>query len=106
VIRLEQVDMFRSNKPFEEGIMMINPPYGERIQLEDAANFYATIGDSLKHDYTGITSWIISTEEELLKNIGLKPSTKIDLINGNIECKFVEFETFEGKRKDMLSKGN
>lgn len=103
VIRLEQLDMFRSTKPFEEGVMMINPPYGERIQLEDAAIFYATIGDSLKHDYTGITTWIISTEEELVKNIGLKPSQKIDLINGNIECKFVKFETFEGKRKDMLS---
>lgn len=104
VISVQQEDMFHSEKPFEEGTMIFNPPYGERIQLRDAESFYTTIGDSLKHDYTGIESWIISMEDKWLKSIGLKASKKIDLMNGNLKCKLVKFETFEGKRKEMLEK--
>lgn len=106
LIKLEQVDMFQSKKPFDEGVMFFNPPYGERIQLRDAEGFYAAIGDSLKHDYTGLNSWIISMEKSWLKDIGLKPSKKFELMNGNLKCRLVKYETFEGKRKEMLEKEN
>lgn len=106
VIKIEQVDMFKSKKPFEQGMMLFNPPYGERIQLRDAEAFYAAIGDSLKHDYTGIDTWIISMEENWLKDIGLKAHRKMDLMNAKLKCKLVKYETFEGKRKEMLENQN
>lgn len=98
--------MFKSKKPFEQGMMLFNPPYGERIQLRDAEAFYTAIGDSLKHDYTGIDTWIISMEESWLKDIGLKASRKMDLMNAKLKCKLVKYETFEGKRKEMLENQN
>ncbi len=94
------------NSPFEEfipehpgGVLMFNPPYGERLSVEGLHDFYSTIGDTMKSKHRGRDVWIISSALEALKHIGLKPSRKIHLFNGPLECRFLRFEIYEGSRK-------
>ena len=87
----------------EKGIIILNPPYGERIPLEDVKKFYQSIGDAMKNNCKGYDVWIISSGKDSTKYIGLKPSKKYTLFNGSIECTYAKFEIFEGKRKEFLS---
>ncbi|MDD5571431.1 MAG: THUMP domain-containing protein, partial [Bacteroidales bacterium] len=82
----------------EGGIMITNPPYDERMKKEDINGFYKSLGDTLKKKYDGFDAWIISSNFEALKSVGLKPSKKIPLFNGPLECKFVKFEIYKGSR--------
>jgi putative N6-adenine-specific DNA methylase len=85
-------------------LIMMNPPYGERLALKDPAALYAMIGEKLKHQYSGNTAWILSASPDNFHKIGLKPSAKIRLFNGALECSFQKFELFEGKRKMLIRK--
>lgn len=82
-----------SEKPF----LLFNPPYGERMSPNDA-NFYTMIGDRLKQFYTNASVWIISTPQ-CLKSIGLRPSRKIPILNGSLECSFRKYELYQGSKK-------
>jgi len=83
-----------SEKPF----LLFNPPYGERLTPDDT-NFYGMIGERLKHHYTNATVWIISTPQ-CLKSIGLRPSRKIPILNGSLECSFRKYELYSGSKKE------
>lgn len=85
----------------QPGILVTNPPYGERISSRDLLGLYAMIGERLKHAFTGYRAWIISQKEECFDKIGLRPSEKIKLMNGSLECEYRCFEMFEGKNKDF-----
>lgn len=100
-IKFKVQDFFESKSPrgVEKGMIIMNPPYGERLEEEDLNDFYQRIGDKLKQDYTGFTAWIISSDLEALKHIGLKTSEKITLFNGPLECRFVKIELHEGSMK-------
>lgn len=81
--------------------VMINPPYGERLKAgEDVMALYREMGDTLKHRFAGSTAWIISSNEDALKCVGLKPSKRIPMLNGDLECKFNCYEMFAGEHKD------
>ncbi len=82
------------------GILVMNPPYGERISSHDLMGLYAIIGERLKHVFTGYQAWIISYKEECFEKIGLRPSEKMKLMNGSLECEYRCYELFEGKNKD------
>jgi putative N6-adenine-specific DNA methylase len=82
-----------SEKPF----LLFNPPYGERMTPDDT-NFYSMIGERLKHHYTNATVWMISTPQ-CLKSIGLRPSRKIPILNGSLECSFRKYELYAGTKK-------
>lgn len=84
----------------EKGMMVTNPPYGERLNPRDLMNLYTMVGERLKHVFTGYTAWILTSNKEGFDNIGLKPSLKIKLINGSIECEFRKYEIFSGKQKE------
>ena len=87
-----------------EGLVMINPPYGERLASnKDMEELYAKIGTALKHQFTGATAWIISSNAAAMKCIGLKPSKKMHLLNGELDCQFNKYELFNGKRADLYS---
>lgn len=97
--------------PFEEmtespknGILVTNPPYGERLNPVGLLNLYAKIGERLKHIFPGYHAWIISSFMEGFDKIGLKPSKKVKLINGALECEYRKYELFEGKRKILIKK--
>lgn len=106
VIDINVKDFFERKPVNNEGLLMMNPPYGERIKQERINTFYEKIGNHLKTFYPGFEAWLLSSNFEAIKKIGLKPSKKIDLVNGNLECKFLKFELFKGKRSDFLSKIN
>ena len=84
-----------------EGLVMINPPYGERLASnKDMEELYGKIGTALKHQFTGATAWIISSNAAAMKCIGLKPSRKVHLLNGELDCQFNKYELFQGKRNE------
>lgn len=84
----------------QPGILVMNPPYGERISSHDLMGLYAIIGERLKHVFTGYQAWIISYKEECFEKIGLRPCEKMKLMNGSLECEYRCYELFEGKNKD------
>ena len=96
-IKVKKEDFFESN--VKEGtFVLFNPPYGERIPVE-VDEFYEQVGNTLKHQYEGCTIWLISSDIENLKFIGLRPSKKMKVMNGKLECSFRKFEVYEGSKK-------
>lgn len=81
------------------GVVIINPPYGERMDKDDTNALYKSIGDTLKKKYSGYDAWIISSNMEALKCIGLRPSRKITLFNGPLECRFMKYQLYQGTKK-------
>lgn len=92
--------------PSEQGILITNPPYGERISSSDLFGLYESIGNRLKHVFKGYDAWIISYHKECFDKIGLKPSVKIDLMNGALECEIPEtrFSTADTKNSKKKAK--
>ena len=102
-IRIEEIrkNANAAGSETEGALVVINPPYGERLaQNKDVLNLYSEIGKALKFQFTGATAWIISSNEEALKCIGLKPSKKLHLMNGELDCLYNQYELFSGEHKD------
>ena len=96
-IKVKKEDFFES-KVKEGTFVLFNPPYGERIPVE-VDEFYEQVGNTLKHQYEGCTIWLISSDIENLKFIGLRASKKLKLLNAKLECSFRKFEVYEGSKK-------
>lgn len=79
--------------------LIINPPYGERVKADDIIALYQLIGDTLKQNYEDAEAWIISGDLQAMKFVGLRPSKKIRIFNGPIECRFMKYELYAGSRK-------
>ena len=80
----------------ENGVLITNPPYGERISAEDMDGLYSLIGQKLKKVFLGYHAWIIAAKNEYIAKIGLAPSVKIPILNGSLECELREYIIFEG----------
>ena len=104
-ITVKQQDFKDFTKPAEPAIMVTNPPYGERISTPNLLATYKMIGERLKHEFTDNTAWVLSYREECFDQIGLKPSLKIPLYNGSLECEFRKYMMFQGAIKDFRSQG-
>ncbi len=104
-ITIEQKDFKNYTQPANKSILVTNPPYGERISTPDLLGTYKMIGERLKHQFKGNDAWILSYREECFDQIGLKPSIKIPLYNGSLECEFRKYQMFDGKLKDFRSEG-
>lgn len=98
-LKLQPFQQFE--QPKEKAVIITNPPYGERISTNDLLGLYSMIGERLKHAFTGNTAWILSYREECFDQIGLKPTAKIPLFNGALECEFRKYEIFDGKYKEF-----
>ena len=96
-IKVKNEDFFETSIK-ENSFVIFNPPYGERIEL-GINEFYEKVGDSLKNNYKNCTVWIISSDLENMKMIGLKPTKKINLMNANLKCSFREFKIYVGSKK-------
>lgn len=105
-ITIEQADFKNFKQPEEKAIMVTNPPYGERISTPDLLGTYRMIGETLKHQFKDNDAWVLSYREECFDQISLKPSIKIPLYNGSLECEFRKYQIFEGKLKEFRSEGN
>ena len=89
----------------ENGILITNPPYGERISADDMDALYAAIGERLKNVFRGYHAWIIGYKPEYFDKIGLKPSVKFPVLNGALECEFREYVIFDGTYAEFRKQG-
>lgn len=94
-------DQTVENGQTDYGVVVTNPPYGERLEVEEIDKLYKEIGDTFKHNFPGFNCWLISSNYEALKSIELKPNKKIKVFNGKLECDYRMFEIFKGKLKDF-----
>ena len=86
--------------PEQDGIVMINPEYGERLGEEDElAATYARIGDFFKNKCKGKTGYVFTGNLDLAKSIRLKPSRRIEFFNAKIDCRLLEYELYAGTRR-------
>lgn len=88
--------------PAPEGrtLIVTNPPYGERIKIEDLNDMYSKLGDTFKNLYgENCEVWLISSDFEAIKHIGLHPSCKIQLFNGSLDCRLLKYELYSGSKK-------
>ena len=97
-IRVRRSPMNESRPVRTPSFVIFNPPYGERLDMEDIETAYKEIGDTLKQHYAGCTAFIISSNIGALKNIGLHASKRITLYNGALECKFMRFDLYKGTK--------
>lgn len=102
-IILERQDIRHSSPENVPSVVMMNPPYGERLSVDDINTLYQEIGDTLKKRYAGCRAFIISSDLNALKHIGLKPAHKWPMLNGSLECMFQEYELFAGDRKHFVT---
>ena len=104
-ITIEQKDFAQFTQPQEKSIMVMNPPYGERISSPDLLGLYRTIGERLKHQFQGNDAWVLSYREECFDQIGLKPSLRTPLFNGSLECELRKYQMFSGRFNDLRAEG-
>lgn len=98
-IGVHHVNFFNSKKEvFGKTTILFNPPYGERLNI-DVTEFYSKIGDTLKHNYSNSTAWLITSDIQALKHVGLRTSKRIPIKNGDLDCRFVKYELYEGSKK-------
>ncbi len=103
-IELQVMPVQKLEAPAENCMIVTNPPYGERITSDDIYGLYASLGTAVKHKFAGSTVWVISSHEECLDKIGLKPTERIRLLNGALDCWYCRYDIFAGKRNDFVAK--
>ena len=106
LITVEQREIRYFKKPKMPAVLITNPPYGERLRPEDLSDIYRTLGEKLKREFQGGEAWIISSREELFDSMRLRPSFKVPLQNGSLDCELRKYVTFEGKLDNFRAQGN
>ena len=102
-ISVETADIKDLRPKAKDCLIVTNPPYGERLDIKNIMELYSNFGEALKHRFNGSTAWVISSDERYLKNMGLKPSARIPLLNGALDCWFNKYELFAGTRNDYVA---
>jgi putative N6-adenine-specific DNA methylase len=106
LIRVEVADFLdlRPPRDVEPGLVVLNPPYGQRVQAADLENLYGGIGGALKHRWSGWRAALLFPKDlEAQHRIGLKPSAKHTVMNGPLTCTWAVYDLFKGKRADHLA---
>lgn len=99
-IRIEDWKEKRS----DECIVITNPPYGQRLKdKDDITLLYQHLGSIFKHFFSHSQAWVLSANDDAIKNIGLHPAKKYKLLNGELECSFNKYLLFEGRKKDQFA---
>lgn len=98
IIEVRKQNFFDSEKDMFPLLIVFNPPYDERISINDD-DFYKKIGDTFKQHYPNTLAWLISADLDAPKKIGLRPSRKIKLFNGKLETRFLQYEMYDGTKK-------
>lgn len=103
-ITLEVLPLQERPAPSSPALIVMNPPYGERLKLTSAEAVYSMIGERLKHNFAGCTAWIIAYHPDHFNSIGLRHSSRTELMNGALDCELRSYELFAGKRDDYKSR--
>ena len=104
-IELERRDFNDINEVPEGGTLISNPPYGERLDVEDIESLYRDLGYKFKHTFQGYNIWLICYNEELYYKVGLKPSVRYKLNNGGLDCELLQYVIFDGRYDEMRGRG-
>ncbi len=105
IITVAQQDIKDFARPKERAIMVMNPPYGERMAQPNLLALYETIGERLKHQFEGNEAWVLSCHRECFDAIGLKASLRLPLFNGPLECELRKYQLFSGKYNEARADG-
>lgn len=97
-IEVRYQDFFKSEKDMFPVLVLFNPPYNERIESDNEV-LYKAIGDTLKNNYPNTLAWFITSDLSAKKYVGLKPSKKVKVFNGKLECDFLRYDIYEGSKK-------
>jgi len=97
-INFRITDFFDEDPPEAPGMLVMNPPYGERIKIRNIELLYSEIGDKLKQSYPGYQAWLLSGHEEAMKNVGLRTSDTHHLINGKLPTRFSCYKIYSGSK--------
>jgi len=100
IIKISKNDFCDLKASDNEGVIIMNPPYGQRIKSADNDKLYSMIGSTLKHNFPGYQAWLITSDKDSLKQVGLKPAKKTALFNGSLECVLVKYELYQGSKKN------
>ena len=99
-ITIKHEDFFKTQKAGVDKLHMVfNPPYGERLENLNVEEFYGEIGNTLKRSYPGTEAWLITSNLEALKYIGLRPSRKLKVFNAKLESRFAKYDMYQGSKK-------
>ena len=98
-VRFETANAECCQPPAPTGTLVMNPPYDERLKVDQIASFYRRIGDTFKQRFAGYTAWVFTGNLDAAKQIGLRPSRKVRLFNGPIECRLLRFDMYSGTRR-------
>jgi len=94
------IESFEDTEPHNvPSHIIINPPYGERLNVQDIEKLYQHIGNVLKQKYKNCAAWVISSNKQAMKSIELHPTKKIKVFNAALECVFYKYELYEGSKK-------
>lgn len=99
MVSLELADFKDVKSVDNQGYVFLNPPYGQRLNPEELDSLYGMIGTTLKHNFQGNTAWLITSNRDSLKKVGLKPAAKHTLFNGALECTLLKYEMYQGTKK-------
>lgn len=100
LVTVQRADLLALSAPAPKGILVANPPYGERLgEMDELAAFYPRLGDALKKNFAGWDCWLLSADTRLPKLIGLKPKRKTPLYNGPLECRLYGFDIVAGQHR-------
>ena len=102
-IDIRQASFNKLTAPWKKGIIIMNPPYGERMQIGEINQLYQNVGDVLKCSFAGYDAWIFSSNKEALKHVGLHATKKITLFNGPMEAKFQKYVLYQGSKKQKTT---
>ncbi|HXZ52652.1 MAG TPA: THUMP domain-containing protein [Burkholderiales bacterium] len=104
-VRVEQADVLARAAPESTGVLVANPPYGERLgSPEELARFYPALGDALKRRFAGWRCFIFTADLRLPKLIRLEPARRVPLYNGALECRLYEFRIVAGSHRRGVSR--
>ena len=98
-IELVNKDFRDYKNTLSQGTIITNPPYGERIKVDNLNKLYKDLGDKLKIDFSDFSAWIFIQDSNTYKKIELHPSKKISLLNGQLDCKLLNYKLYKGTKK-------
>ena len=99
IVEIVKEDAREFIPPDGNGVVIVNPPYGERMDKDNIPQLYGELGDAFKKHFSGYDCWMISSNFDALKNVGLRPSRKIKVFNGPLECRFMKYQMYKGTKK-------
>lgn len=105
-VTVEMQDFKDFKQPEHQTLIITNPPYGERLTTDNLYDTYSMIGQVLKNQFKGNNAWIISSRRDCFERIGLKPSVRVPLYNGELDCELRKYQMFDGSLKDFRKEGN